>query len=156
MYYDDHAYDNMSISSDGYSAYSYNVQQNQKTFVKQSLDTKMSDPGYNYYRIMQNNRPVKVEYYDSGNSMGHKIRDPITGARLRDRIGSNDEKNYFKVRMTGVNRLNPITLFYDSPEHYERHHRTMLDTKIKERWWAEHRTGSAVDPPPPVENMVVH
>lgn len=148
MYYDDinHGYDddddNNSYFTDAWSDYDKNNRVKGKP-----NETKMADKGYYYYRKWYNQKPLKVEMYDSGNSLGYRIRCPLTGSRLSARVGSNSEKDFFKVRWCGLNRLTPVTLYYDSPEQYERHHKTSLPVTIKEKWWREHRT---TDRPHPI------
>ena len=140
-------HDDESVFSDMFSAnsqFSYNAHQR---FRKEQNDAKLEDKGYHcYYKKIYNNRPLKVEMYDSGNSLGYRIRDPTTGARLSSKIGSKSEKDFFKVRWCGLNRNNPVTLFYDSPEHFERHHKTSLHESIKEKWWKEHRIATVEIP----------
>ena len=46
-----------------------------------------------------------------------------------------DEDLFFKVMIsTGEIPTGPLTLFYDSPEHYERHQYLELDEVTKKRW----------------------
>jgi hypothetical protein len=72
--------------------------------------------------------------FDSGNCVGNRMRDPISGTRMMDRVGSKSEYNYFKVRICGIKSKTPVTLFYDSPEQYERHHKCVVCSVIKEKW----------------------
>ena len=132
--------DDESVSSGDFTEVSWLSYNKNKQARKEKNEAKMADKGYYYYRKWHNQKPIKVEMYDSGNSLGYRMRDPITGSRLKDRIGSKSEFDYFKVRYCGLNPYNPVTLFYDSPEHYERHHRTTLSEDVKEKWWREHRS----------------
>ena len=133
--------DDESIMSTCYSAESINSK------LRNQNDYKKEDKGY--HRIGKGRS--KIEIYDSTNSFGYRIRDPITGARMSTRIGSRHEFNFFKVRMSGIKRETtentPITLFYDSPEHFERHQRTSLPDDIKQKWWREHRGVTEDDTP---------
>lgn len=151
MYYQDDMYhptnrDDESVTSADFSANSWLSRGEIKRARKEHHEAKMADKGYYYYRKWHNQRSIKVEMYDSGNALGSRIRDPMTGARLKDRIGSKGELDYFKVRYCGLNSYNPVTLFYDSPEHYERHHRATLSDDIKEKWWRAHRTAENPSP----------
>lgn len=148
MYYDDmygpnnqnDDYDDVSVSTTFSAVKNSNrFGNNNAPIMTISHDSKTAENGYYYYKTWHNNRLSKIEMYNSGNSMGYRIRDPVTGARLGARIGSKAELDYFKVRATGFSPENPVTLFYDSPEHYERHHKTTLPEAIKEKWWREHR-----------------
>jgi hypothetical protein len=48
------------------------------------------------------------------------------------RVGSNDELFFFKVRFLSYEENVPgITLFFDSPEHYERHMKDIIPEKEK-------------------------
>jgi len=151
MYYDDMYHptnrDDESVGSDAFTANSWLSYGDRQRVRKEQNEAKMADKGYYYYRKWHNQRPLKVEMYDSGNSLGYRIRDPVTGARLSARVGSKAEKEFFKVRWCGLNSRDPVTLYYDSPEHYERHHRSSLSNDIKEKWWREHRS---VERPNPV------
>lgn len=145
MYYDDMYHptnsDAESIMSTEYSSAVSAAGSNKRS----KYDYKKEDKGY--HRIGKGRS--KIEIYDSTNSFGYRIRDPITGARLHTRIGSKDEYNFFKVRMSGIKRETtentPITLYYDSPEHFERHQKTNLPDAIKTKWWREHREVVADD-----------
>ena len=99
-------------------------------------DIKKSDPGYRtFYTYNENNERVKVELYSTDTTPGVKIRDPITGSRCNQRVGSYDEDLFFKVRMS-IFEDNSVstTLFYDSPESYERHQHTTVPTERKTAW----------------------
>lgn len=76
----------------------------------------------------------RIEYYSSGGE-GTRIRDAQTGNYTNHLVGSKDEDLYFKIRMSGKSddRIG-VTVFYDSPEHYERHHHEKLSEGIKESW----------------------
>jgi len=146
MYYEDMYHpvnrDDESINSDIFSASSMfsRAADRHRGTNKEQHEMKMLDKGYYYYyKKVHNQKPLKIELYDSGNALGYRIRDPITGAKLYARIGSKSEKEFFKVRWCSLNRTNPVTLFYDSPEQYEKHHRTSLPDVVKEKWWNEHR-----------------
>ena len=76
-------------------------------------------------------KQVVIEYYSSGPT-GSNIRNAQTGVYTKDIVGSKNEDLYFKVTLTD-NQL--LTLFYDSPEQYERHQRVKLSQETKEQWF---------------------
>ncbi len=133
IYYNE--FDN-SLDYDGDSTDSLNsfITCNSKK-QKNILDnSKKADKGYYRLKKKVNNTTVKIEFYNSGNILGRKIRDPVYGSRLPEKIGSNGEHLYFKVRYTGINSKDPITLFYDSPQDFERHFKETIPTSIKTEW----------------------
>jgi hypothetical protein len=72
--------------------------------------------------------------YGSG-SQESPIRNAETGEYYKYKVGTMDEDLFFKVMVsTGEVLSGPLTLFYDSPEHYERHQYLELDTLTKKRW----------------------
>ena len=92
---------------------------------------KLSDPGY--HSVVRGNR--RVELYSTRCNPGAYIRDPRIGSLTRDRVGTLAERMYFKVRMTSIgDGVEPVTLFYDSPDSYEKHMRTRLPNDIKQSW----------------------
>lgn len=102
-------------------------------------DIKKMDPGYrSFYTYTDNaetNERIRVEVYSTDTTPGVKIRDAITGSRYNQKVGSYDEDLYFKVRMS-IFKDNSVstTLFYDSPEAFERHQHTTVKPEEKERW----------------------
>jgi hypothetical protein len=130
--------DNMSIVSEStctVGSRTNSVKKNQKRITDEE---KRSDKGYLCFRVKPTKnvgiRTTKVEMFDSGNCVGNRMRDPISGTRMMDRVGSKSEYNYFKVRICGIKSKTPVTLFYDSPEQYERHHKCVVCSVIKEKW----------------------
>jgi hypothetical protein len=83
-----------------------------------------------------------INVFGSGD-VGTSIRDAITGVRnFGHKVGSASEDLYFKTRIcTGEfgNREAP-TLFFESPEQYERHMMLSLDAETKKQW---HRKSQA-------------
>ena len=146
MYHPTNCDDDSIAASDAFSVVSW-LSYNRKKSNDEKREARMADKGYYFYKKLHNNRRLKIEMYDSGTSLGSRIRDPVTGSRLYERVGSSAEKDFFKVRWCGLNRQRPVTLFYDSPENYERHHRTTLSDDIKQKWWNEHRS---VERPRPI------
>ena len=140
MYYDDSfhptADDNFSVVSNDtfYSAESKtnSVKNKNKKLIE---DAKRADKDYFCLNFKKNHKKTKIEFYNSGVNIGSKIRDAVTGARTTNRIGSLDEYLFFKVGIAVMNTNTPITIFYDSPEQYERNHKCILSPGIKEKWY---------------------
>ena len=93
-----------------------------------------------YHKLMRtvliNNRNKKIELgvYGSG-SHESQIRNAETGEYYKYKVGTMDEDLFFKVMIsTGEVPSGPLTLFYDSPEHYEKHQGIFLDNLTKKRW----------------------
>jgi hypothetical protein len=93
-----------------------------------------------YHKLMRtvliNNRNKKIELgvYGSG-SHESQIRNAETGEYYKYKVGTMDEDLFFKVMIsTGEVPSGPLTLFYDSLEHYERHHCVFLDNFTKKHW----------------------
>jgi len=99
-------------------------------------DIKKSDPGYRcFYTCNENNERLKVEVYSTDTTPGVKIRDAITGSRFNQKVGSYDEDLFFKVRMpVFADNSVATTLFYDSPEAFERHQHITVKPEEKTRW----------------------
>ena len=114
---------------------------NEKDLLKFSIQNlKSLDKNYHKYKkeitVKDENgfyigeKKITIEYYSSG-QIGSRIRNALTGQYTKDIVGSKFEDLYFKITLTEGNAL---TLFYDSPEQYERHHHEKLPTNIKEKW----------------------
>ena len=104
---------------------------------------KKLDKYYNKYTLPFNKRWTDGKYYKSitienyGSAhRGSLIRNAVTGLRYDFFVGSKEESTLFKVNdATGYNeRKEPLTLFYDSPEQYEKHHFTTVSPEIKQKW----------------------
>jgi len=114
-------------------------------FNKHALtEVKNSDKYYEKYvlpveKVLVNGEIYKskrtIEKYGSG-QVGSRIRNAVTGSRTGYLVGSVDEDLFFKVSDTyGRNgRREPLMLFYDSPEQYEKHTFTLLDERVKNAW----------------------
>ena len=76
-----------------------------------------------------------VEVFSSG-CQGNTIRNAISGSYYYgDSVGSKQEDFYYKVGIStnDVGR-DTISLFYDSPDQYERHMYATVDSENKQRW----------------------
>ena len=77
-------------------------------------------------------RTVNIEYFSSG-PIGTTITHAVSGVKQRGNIvGSIYEDLFFKVGI--VNGNGPVTLFYYSPEEYEKHQYITLSDAIKSKW----------------------
>jgi hypothetical protein len=78
----------------------------------------------------------KIVIYSTRPTPRASIRDPVYGTFSTDKVGTKDEYNYFKVRMAdfATDDRTPLTLFYDSPEGYEKHQHTRVSAEIKNKW----------------------
>jgi hypothetical protein len=86
--------------------------------------------------IVINDRIKKFEIgvYGSG-SHESPIRNAETGEYYKYKVGSKNEDLFFKaIISTSEVPSGPLTLFYDSPEHYERHQYIELDSLTKQKW----------------------
>jgi len=117
----------------------YNGANNDYDFPRNALDDiKKEDKGYYTWKkkVPGYTKALKIEVYSSGYT-GSPIRNAITGERYKQYlVGSRNEDLFFKVRMAagGFSGSDGITLFYDSPEDYERHNKVVLSHEIKQTW----------------------
>ena len=96
---------------------------------------KLADPDYNGVSRRIGDKIVKIEMYSTRTTPGSLIRDPHRGSRFKEKVGSLAEHSFFKVRMTSVgDGIDPVTLYYDSPEAYEAHQRTRVAKSYKNAW----------------------
>jgi hypothetical protein len=117
---------------------------NEAIQIKPKLLIKNADKHYAKYNVPFNKvwkdgkyyKTMAIENFGSG-QQGSRIRNAVTGASYPHLVGKTDEDLYFKViDSTGRYGKNaPLILFYDTPEQYENHRFTIVDTKTKERWY---------------------
>ena len=107
---------------------------------QQNALKKVKNLNRGYHKITKNilvnnkNKNIELGVYGSG-SQECQIRNAETGEYYKYKVGSFDEDLFFKVMIsTGEVSSGPLTLFYDSPEHYERHQYLELDDLIKKKW----------------------
>ena len=78
------------------------------------------------------NKRVMIEYYSSG-PINTTITHAISGVKqLGFQVGSSYEDLFFKVTLTTGSQ--PLSLFYYSPEEYERHQYCTLTDELKTKW----------------------
>ena len=88
--------------------------------------------------------PFKRVYYSD--IVGTSILDAITGTKYIAKVGSKDEKNFFKVKSTTAYRNQLAKLqnqpsytttnqaFYKNPQEYMDYHKVKLSDDILEAW----------------------
>ena len=134
-------YNNDEYNNDEYdnTPYTYNesiISEDSTVFtpvkVKKNGKFVSADPGHKRIGTKKN----KLEYFASGNIPGNIIRNAVTGIPEYNRVGSAlSEDIYFKVRYAGNDSGNELdTLYYDSPEQFERHMNCRLRTENKQLW----------------------
>lgn len=88
--------------------------------------------------------PYKKVYYSD--VVGSPILDAVTGAKYPFRVGSQDEKKFFKVRSTTAYKNRSAKTpypacasvtnqaFYENPQSYMQHHKVVLSEAILDNW----------------------
>ena len=78
---------------------------------------------------------VQIGVHSSGDTGYTFIRNAETGEITNYVVGSMNEELFFKVRVaTGEFPTGPIILFYNSPEHYEKHQHIVVSDDMKYVW----------------------
>uniref|UniRef100_A0A6C0HI50 Uncharacterized protein n=1 Tax=viral metagenome TaxID=1070528 RepID=A0A6C0HI50_9ZZZZ len=113
---------------------------------KEIAEAKRLDPGYNkLYRTttkISGGEPVQkrvaIELYTCSDTPGRMIRSAIGGAfHSNYRVGKTDEYIFFKVGMaTGECRGDTNTMYFDTPEQYEKTLNVKVSQDIKDNWYA--------------------
>jgi hypothetical protein len=110
-----------------------------KKMKKELAELNKQDKGYYEVKRSPYSYPggklKTIGIFGSGD-VGSSIRDAITGVRnYAHKVGSVSEDLYFKARIcTGELGPDNPSLFFDSPEQYERHMFAKLDDEVKMRW----------------------
>jgi hypothetical protein len=132
---DIHYYNGQFGQDDNYTD-TISIDSQVKTNRKMLDDSKKLDKGYHKIKRNINHKSVDIEVYSTPNTPGKMIRDAITGSKYREyRVGSLNEYQFFKVRWgTGEMGRDGTSLYFDSPEQYERHTKTEISKTIKEKW----------------------
>jgi len=109
------------------------VSTNRKKQRKYQDDHKTIDRGYHKIKIGDN---THVDVYSTGDAPGTLVRDAVTGSRFKEfKVGSNYEHLFFKAKLTvGLKNNESATLFFDSPEQFERILKTNVSQPDKEKW----------------------
>jgi hypothetical protein len=125
------------------------ISYNESSSISSSLPFKSNvihnvhDKGY--HQIQRRKFPrgkFVLEYYETFIHQENRIRNAVTGLRYRDDhpklkylVGSRQEDLFFKVTIAnGENGNNPVNLFYDNPEQFEKHQRVVVSQPAKEKW----------------------
>ena len=119
--YGDINYDNMDDNSVSNKRKVYQALTRESNFVQITI---------NRYK-----KNKQVSCYTSGYP-GSTIVNAVTGQKYRGHhVGKYDEDLYFKVMIcSGQNGQNPVTLFYDNPQQYEKHFFCDLSSQTTEDW----------------------
>jgi hypothetical protein len=103
----------------------------------------VNDKGYHHVNRKKKPRGTfTLEYYNTSMVADTRIRNAVTGSRYRDDhpklkylVGTRQEDLFFKVTIAnGENGNNPINMFYDNPEQFEKHQRLIVSQPLKEKW----------------------
>lgn len=78
---------------------------------------------------------------------GMNIRNAATGSYYDERVGTVDEKRFFKVSGRSMFKINDdgvvvdegynmSSFYYDTPEQYEQHKNVVLSQDVKDKWYS--------------------
>lgn len=140
--HDSYHEDNDSIVTDGMnslrSARNYGRHGTSKTHHKYNDGVFIgNDRGHMRIFKMVKGKRVPVEFYMSKYMPGTPIRNAISGIRENKcLVGKKEEGLFFKVSLAihDIGQDPYGTLFYTSPEEYERHFHATVSQSIKEKW----------------------
>jgi hypothetical protein len=118
------------------------IDEAKKNFEKDKYTIRKKIPLKNKNNYSNNSKKDRTHYtkkiimYSTRPTARACIRDPVYGTYSSDKVGTKAEYNYFKVRMPDIptEDRTPLTLYYDSPEGYEKHQYTRVSTDIKNAW----------------------
>jgi hypothetical protein len=96
--------------------------------------TEMKSASKNNYCTVLMSYGKKVSYYKASTTSGRPIVHAITGDFLPGKIGSFEENKYYKVKMSCFGNEQNGTLYYLSPEEYERHQNCIVSDESKNIW----------------------
>ena len=128
--YDEHSYNHETVASNNSTVYT--SPQSKRRALAEYMKL---DPGYRCI----GKKKDKLEYFSTSIKPGTSIRDATTGIREYNlNVGCPvAELQYFKVRYVGngiTAENGPDTLFYNNPEHFERHMKCSVKPEIKAKW----------------------
>jgi hypothetical protein len=101
-------------------------------------------------------KKLKIILFGSG-QLGTIIRNAVTGEKYYGhKVGSSDEDLYFKTKIaTGEFGNEPVTLFYENVEQYERHMGNKINSETKQRInTKQFNAGKRVEKQVPVSRFV--
>jgi hypothetical protein len=131
----DESVDGINLNSfDDVSSFNSIRNKSNRRFKKNDVNNNDAKSGEHTIR----RRGFVVQVFTTKMIPGARIRNAITGAYEEDSyVGRIDEYSFFKVKLsTGeLGKMAPSTsLFYDSPEQYERHMGVTVALEIKSKW----------------------
>lgn len=104
---------------------------------KEILTEILNEPNKYVYKKKVDNVNKKITMYSSG-GYGNYIVNPLDNTQYNIKVGSKEESKFFSVRFTSKmfpgKEKDIITLYYDSPYTYERHHHLSLPQHILQNW----------------------
>lgn len=129
-------YYNEQFGSDDNRSETITIDSKKNKYRKMWDDSKKSDKGFHKIKRWVDHKKVEIDVYSTNNTPGLMIRDAVTGDKyMQYRVGSLNEHQFFKVRITtGEMGKDCVTLFFDSPEQYERHTKGEISQSIKDKW----------------------
>jgi len=75
-----------------------------------------------------------ISYYKTRSQSGCPIIHAISGDVLPGVVGSFAEDRYFKIKVTAYDEARNGTLFYLTPEEYEKHQHTTVSEETRNKW----------------------
>jgi hypothetical protein len=93
-------------------------------------------------RLKTGRKSISIEYYSSG-PINTTITHALSGVKEYGfLVGSSHEDLFFKVcTSTGKE---PLTLFYYSPEEFEKHQSTQLSDNVKNKWREKYQKAASL------------
>jgi len=99
-----------------------------------------------YDETTKKNKYVDIVFHKTSFIPSSNIKNAITGQFYPYLVGSKEERQLFKVSLSTAekgtfsnNKVEPCTLFYDSPGEYERHFGCDVNNSIKTKWLQNQR-----------------
>lgn len=99
----------------------------------------------------QHRRGKRVPISVASDVHGMNIRNAVTGSIYDERVGTLDERKFFKVTGKSTFKMNSEGLvidegynmssfYYDTPEQYEKHKNVVLTQDVKDKWYSNEET----------------
>ena len=99
--------------------------------------TEMKSALKNNYCTVRLSNGHKLSYYKASTTSGTPIIHAITGDFLLGKVGSLQENKYYKVKMNCFGTEQNGTLYYLSPDEYEKHQQCVVSDESKDSWLAK-------------------
>ena len=114
---------------------------------KETITEILNEPNKYVYKTKVNEVNKKITMYSSG-GFGNYIVNPIDNTFYNVRVGSKGEDRFFSVRFTAKSfpgkENDTITLYYETPYVYERHHHVTLPLHIIKKWEEKQLNNSGI------------